>query len=165
MASGLQRCREFSACPKLPNRTLWARYWLTVSEIRACRTPRKGDAARHLRISRCLATVRCVDTRTVRGAAQARVVPGEKRFRPRDRGPTHLKCAENRAAQPERVIDRLHAWRVTRELWAPEVRLACAGGDDQTVVRDLTTTLARRNAFAAESAESAADNHHVMPAG
>jgi hypothetical protein len=36
-------------------------------------------------------------------------------------------------------IDRLHAWRVARELWVPEVRLVRAGGDDQTVVPDLTT--------------------------
>jgi hypothetical protein len=35
------------------------------------------------------------------------------------------------------VIDRLHPWRVVRELRVPEVRLGRARRDDQTVVRDL----------------------------
>jgi hypothetical protein len=45
-----------------------------------------------------------------------------------------LERAEDAAAQLERVVDRLHARRMVRELRVPEVRLLCARGEDQAVV-------------------------------
>ena len=47
----------------------------------------------------------------------------------------HLESAEDPFAQLKRVVDRLQARRVRRDLVVPEVRLACTGGDDQAVVR------------------------------
>ena len=49
-------------------------------------------------------------------------------------GLRHLECSEDAPAQLERVVDRLHARRVQRELVVPEVRLVGAGRDDQAVV-------------------------------
>ena len=49
----------------------------------------------------------------------------------------HLEGAEEAPAELQGVVDRLHARRVEGELVVAEVRLAGAGGDDQTVVGQL----------------------------
>ncbi len=53
----------------------------------------------------------------------------------------HLERAQDPPTQLERVIDRLHAGRIVRELRMPEIRLARAGGDDQAVVSDLAAAI------------------------
>ena len=60
------------------------------------------------------------------------------------RGLGHLERAEDAAPELERVVDRLHARRMQRELVVAEVRLPGAGGDDQAVVRDLEVVTGER---------------------
>ena len=56
----------------------------------------------------------------------------------------HLEGAEDPAAQLERVVDRLHAGRVARELVVAEVGLPGARRDDQAVVREARGPRRRR---------------------
>ena len=79
---------------------------------------------------------------------------------------SHLERAENPAAELECVIDRFHPWRIVSELRVPEVRLARAGGDDQRVVRDLTTLTNRldRDAAGVEiDIDHCAEDHARVP--
>jgi hypothetical protein len=57
----------------------------------------------------------------------------------RRKSPPKLEC----------LIERFHPWGILREFGMPEVRLACAGGDDQTVVRDVAAQTDRIDRHAA----------------
>ena len=59
------------------------------------------------------------------------------------RGLGHLERTEDAAPDLERVVDRLHAGREQRELVVTEVRLPCAGRDDEAVVRNLERVVQR----------------------
>ena len=54
-----------------------------------------------------------------------------------------LEGAEDPPAQLQRVVDRLHARRVPRELRVSEVRLLRAGGDNQAVIGDVAAPTER----------------------